>query len=523
MSHGGRTDGGRVGAIRGKGTEGGAAYGDAQARRRPSKTGMNAPLPCPFASLRGLADAMQPYCSASAFYAACAVIQLVSGWRLRAQLRHVAARDFPVLTCPSWLPARALLLLQTPGVFAVLCCGSPPLMLCAAVWPGFALLRLLVAVWLSLYALSESCVTHSHRDHASVYCAWALAMLPAELARGVALGVCVVFIASSGFAKLHVASKPGTSMLDGAAAWCAPGTMRTILRQYAGLQLDNFGPLSPTFNAFVRRHDLLLSSLAASTLIFECVAVPAALVMPPTMRLLLVVASCSLHMGIAVVQSLDIGTAFLPNLGTYLLGFGAADATPGSAGWWCALGISAAGAVPLALRRRLVAEDWPLSPFALFAFSGRQWDALFTHLDLLPGVADRRTRLVLGPAAMASPVGCAVVGRLSSGGSNDSDGAKVVYNGWEQVIGETLVFNEVLDGVDFDLLCKDAATAAATSAAAPPLWAARLAEATEAWLEGGRLLMLPHGEPLRHAWVVALEADCDVVSAVFASGRPHGE
>ena len=182
-----------------------------------------------------------------------------------------------------------------------------------------------------------------------------------------------------------------------------------------------------------------------------------------------------LHMGIAVVQSLDIG-AFLPNLGTYLLGFGAADATPGSAGWWCALGISAAGAVPLALRRRLVAEDWPLSPFALFAFSGRQWDALFTHLDLLPGVADRRTRLVLGPAAMASPVGCAVVGRLSSGGSNDSDGAKVVYNGWEQVIGETLVFNEVLDGVDFDLLCKDAATAAATSAALPcgrPGWRRR--------------------------------------------------
>ena len=73
-------------------------------------------------------------------------------------------------------------------------------MLCAAVWPGFALLRLLVAVARSVP--SESKVTHSHRDHASVYCAWALAMLPAELARGVALGR-VVFIASSGFAKLR--------------------------------------------------------------------------------------------------------------------------------------------------------------------------------------------------------------------------------------------------------------------------------------------------------------------------------
>ena len=126
---------------------------------------------------------------------------------------------------------------------------------------------------------------------------------------------------------------------------------------------------------------------------------------------------------------------------------------------------------------------------------------------------------------MASPVGCAVVGKLSSGGSADgSSGAKVVYNGWEQVIGETLVFNEVLAGVDFDLLCTDAATAAAAAAAAaPPPWAARLAEATEAWLEAGRLLVLPHGEPLRQAWVVALEADRDVVSAVLAPGRPHRE
>jgi len=51
-----------------------------------------------------------------------------------------------------------------------------------------------------------------------VYCAWAL-LLPAPLAGGVALGVCVHFIASSGLAKLHVAAA-GKGVRAGAAAWC---------------------------------------------------------------------------------------------------------------------------------------------------------------------------------------------------------------------------------------------------------------------------------------------------------------
>ena len=41
----------------------------------------------------------------------------------------------------------------------------------------------------------------SHRDYAMCYSTWALLLLPDPLARGVALGVCVHFIASSGFAK----------------------------------------------------------------------------------------------------------------------------------------------------------------------------------------------------------------------------------------------------------------------------------------------------------------------------------
>ena len=59
------------------------------------------------------------------------------------------------------------------------------------------------------------------------------------------------------------------------------------------------------------------------TLLFECVLVPLALALPPQRRLLLALFSVALHAGIATVHSFLIGVAFLPNLGTYLLGFGA--------------------------------------------------------------------------------------------------------------------------------------------------------------------------------------------------------
>ena len=123
-----------------------------------------------------------------------------------------------------------------------------------------------------------------------------------QLASGVALGVCVHFIASSGFAKLHVAGRGRGGLLAGLKSWPAPGTMRSILRQYATLSFAEGAPLSRRLNAFLRRHDALLVLLSASTLVFECAAVPAALLLPAAPRRLLIVVSCALHAGIALAQ-----------------------------------------------------------------------------------------------------------------------------------------------------------------------------------------------------------------------------
>ena len=58
-------------------------------------------------------------------------------------------------------------------------------------------------------------------------------------------------------------------------------------------------------------------------------------------------------------QSLGIGVAFLPNIGTYVFGFCGAAAAPLTRAWaLCALPIAAATPLSLALRGRLLPEDW---------------------------------------------------------------------------------------------------------------------------------------------------------------------
>jgi len=171
----------------------------------------------------------------------------------------------------------------------------------------------------------------------------------------------------------------------------------------------------------------------------------------------------------------------------------------------------AASASPLALRGQLVAEDWPLTPFALFAWSGRQWGPLF--LNLVEG----RVRLVLSPVA-SSPVGCLVLRKAGHGQSPSAAAAAtaaVVYDGWEQALGETLVFNETLRGLDFGALRRSSAPAHALS------WAPRLAAAVEGWLRQERLVLAASGVVLRHAFVVELEPqrDKDVVKLVLAAGH----
>ena len=91
-----------------------------------------------------------------------------------------------------------------------------------------------------------------------------------------------------------------------------------------------------------------------------------------------------------------------------------------------------------------------------------------------------------------------------------------------QVAGETLVINAVLEGFDFEALRRSAACLPHELPRHALEWAPRLTAAVEAWLRGGRLVLAATAEPLRHAFVVELEAERDVVRRVICAGRPHG-
>jgi len=401
--------------------------------------------------------------------------------------RH--ALECTVALRPTWLPKRCLLLLHRRAIYLLTCYSVPPLLALAALFPGSRALRCLVALAASLYQLAESSVTMSHRDYLMLYNTWGLALLPDAYAAGLALGLCVHFIVSSGLAKLYI----------GGAEWVRPETMRSIMRTYGRLSFSEGGPWSPKLNRLVSDHDSLAWADSLGTLFFECVAVPLAFAVPVGARLTLGVTMLLMHVGIFAVQSAVIGVFFVPNVASYTLGFGA-DLPWGSPGWWVALAVCLASVGLVATRMRLLPEDWPLTPLALFGWSGRQWNTLFARF------VSGRTRLVLSAEQECEPLGRPVVERMMR--SSTSPKAAAVYSAWDLCLGETTVQNDILEALDFGAMEQDGWCAAA------------FVQSVEAWLvRSQRLLELGSGRPLVRAFFVELAED-GTVSRVLAEGTP---
>ena len=184
--------------------------------------------------------------------------------------------------------------------------------------------------------------------------------------------------------------------------------------------------------------------------------------------------------------------AFVPNMATYVLGFGGFLGFEGEGGdglepwvgdgWWVAVGVVAVLIVVTISRThallnqqkktddsntvsvRLLPEDWPCTPFALFAWNGTQWKDLFrrfhtgdTRLVLL--TASAAQRLVLGEKNMsenrsgdASSNASTLVGHtvMPHVASRSRDEAATVsdvrlHDFWELGMGETFAHGPVLE------------------------------------------------------------------------------
>lgn len=307
-----------------------------------------------------------------------------------------------LVTRPTWLPARLVLWLARPSVYLTLCHAAPVALLIASVAPDSLLARLCVAVVVALYSLAESSSTHSHRDYPGTYICAASVVLPNDLLRGFALGVCIFFIGASGVGKLQV---------GGLTAWASPATLRGVLKKYVARSLDDPAggiPLLPGLTSWLCNGETvgngLLCLLASGTLLFEVVLVPASLVMPPWYAQAMIGMSVTMHLGITVLQSALIGVAFLPNLASYALGFGSGVAQHSRA-WLCALVVVAVPTAYLAARggRRPLPENWRVTHTTPF------------YRTLHPALHPIRPPPPLARAAGPSPTSASSRGTRSSG------------------------------------------------------------------------------------------------------------
>ncbi len=407
-------------------------------------------------------------------------------------------RTMSVATRPSWAPSQMLLVLHRKHIFYALCYGSPVAFLVAAAFYDVFAVRFMLAGVASLQALAETAVTGWHKDHAMVYNVFALVLLSEEHAQGFALGVCVHFIASSGWAKLCI----------GGWNWVHPETMRAYLRTYSKYSLQEGGPAIPALNRMMRRHDTCLVAISVVTLFIECLC-PLALLMPPgILRIGFALSMIALHLGIFFVQSTWIGILFLPCTATYYLGF-ASDLPLGSSGWWVAVAVCMVSLATVCATRRPLPENWPLSPFALFRFSFKQWNLLEQHFVL------GRTRLVLSTDLECNPVGLPIRKRGIRGG-RDKLVSVHVYDGWYLCIDETVHHHAFVEILDFEAMAGRRHQADAD-------WASDFISKTEAWLQSKQqLIELSTGRPLLRAHFVELDSSGFVGRVLASSSSSSG-
>lgn len=425
--------------------------------------------------------------------------------RLAPQLSNVALK-------PSWMPQRALLWCLGPWTYCLVAYGLIPLLFLAALHPRNWALRVAVAVAASLFQVGESSRTTSHRDYLMVYNSWGLALCCGHggdsLAQALGLGFCLAYIFGSGFAKFFI----------GGLEWGAPSTLQAILKTFAKKASTEGGPILRGLNRLVAGNALLAGACACFTLAFECLAAPVAFIMPVRYRIVYCYGMLLLHIGIAALQSGAIGAFFLPCAASYVFGLHSFEGSDflevGSPGCLLAFGVfsSLTLAGPL-LRGRLLPEDWPFTPFALFPWSGSQWAAL--HAAFVEG----STRLVLTTAEVVDPVGLRVfqlehrtrqrVGQGNEGAA--SDRPKAAYCAWNRLVGVTTLQNELLEALRLEF-----------SAMAGKDWdATGLVRAFESWLACGRMVEISSARTLERAFFVTVRDDhvCEVLCSGSAPGK----
>lgn len=337
-----------------------------------------------------------------AVYSAVFVGSGVSLWKLGSTLSNCALR-------PTIVPRKGFLFLLRHLAYPSGCCLIPCLLL-AAKFPDYFAARLLAAVCATVFHLGDCSRTGAHNGYLMLWNVWTFSLLSVRLSLGLAFGAAVWFILSSGISKLWI----------GGLAWCQRNTMQSILSSFVYKTPKAGGPVLNILCRTAIKYPVLCGIMGTGTVVFEVVYVSLiALMAPRSWQIVTVYLMLLLHIGIAVIQSSAIGVFFLPNVASYVVGFldfnsnlvlrstfpfivTHSDASSSTSSVFNLLELSFGKISPAALdwqplhgycwfmgvllniialvyslaTKKLIAEDWPFTPMALFPWSGHQWCAL---------------------------------------------------------------------------------------------------------------------------------------------------
>jgi hypothetical protein len=397
-----------------------------------------------------------------------------------------------VVTVPSWLTHLdknngILLFLQRharpPCFFAQTISFS-----LAFSFPHLRWVRLVSAVLYSIYHLVESSITNRHGEYPILYSMWAMCLIPDEYAdfrKACVWGIAMNFVFSTGYAKLMVGG--------GLIGWSKSSTMKSYLNCYRQARHRMNRPLSPYINRMVAESKMLSSFVALSVLVVECFVVPGSVFLQPSQRPVVALAMIGMHIGIALVLSINVGLAFWTTIPCYLYGF-SCSADFGSEQWWVALSITVGPTFcSWMLGERLLPEVWPFSPVSLFMWNGPVAGSLSKMLM----VEDMRMVLVTEETALRNLTGLRVLPSLD------------VLSKKEMELQSSVVHDAVMRSIGFTLIRGGDPLIEAVQMLHQTEGLQRLVYRTWAWLqvEKGRLVELHTGGILSSTAIVRIDRD----------------
>lgn len=442
--------------------------------------------------------------------AAMLIGQYVFAWLTGLGNMYSLVFNLHLATRPAWMPHSWVKTLADKRVLATCLYTTPLLLVLCAIYPQIHTLRIVLAIVAFDSVWGFNARSNWHKDYCMFYNICIFAFVPEYYQQACSLGVCIHFIVSTGSSKWHISKGD----------WFTPGSCRAVFSQYQEYTWKDGAPAWPALSRCVTASDACMLLSAIFTMTLECFHAPAVAFYPNEyMKLAFFATLIMMHVGIFFIHSGLITVMYFNNAPSYvaaLLVGSVSVNTPGVEGfdagpYLVGVAIGLFSVYHLLLRGKLLDENFPSSPFALFSWAGWQWSGLCATFW------KGKTRLVMSTKdeSETSPLGrrCREMSLHGNGHEEFPIGAEEFYSLYlSGAYDEAYVLRgcyESFNWPSFDFSKKDF-----SAFFDPEGFTCRMS----AWLKAEKRLFECHsGKPLQSAWFVEVD-DNDIITKVLNTG-----